>query len=360
MTEEERYQSQQRYYKILILMVGIICVMLSGFVLIQIKTIIMPLILALIFTIVLSPILSWFEKKHVPNVISYILVVFVTFLLLFVIGHVINRNIQSFLTNIGQYEGRMRSIFDSVVAFFGIDPNSIGRRGTALSQNPQIAAIFENISIRNIVAGILGSISTILSNTVLVLLFLVFLLIGRNGLIHKLDIAFTAAFSARMQEIIKKINQQINKYVITKSLISLLTGTLVAITLGLFGVEFAFIWGLLTFLLNFIPNIGSIIATIFPITFALVQFENPIIVIWIAVLLLAIQFLIGNVLEPRIVGKSMGISPVVVLFALIFWGYVWGIIGMVLAVPFAVIIKIILENIPELRSLSVLMSDQKA
>ena len=82
-----------------------------------------------------------------------------------------------------------------------------------------------------------------------------------------------------------------------------------------------------------IPNIGSIIATIFPITFAFVQFDNIIIVIWIAVVLLAIQVLIGNVLEPKVVGKSMGISPVVVLFSLIFWGYVWGIVGMVLAVP---------------------------
>ena len=159
--------------------------------------------------------------------------------------------------------------------------------------------------------------------------------------------------------IVKKVNAEINKYIITKTLISFLTGALVTFTLWLFNVEFAFIWGLLTFLLNFIPNIGSIIATLFPITFALVQFDNVMIVIWIAIILLGIQFVVGNVVEPKVVGKSMGISPVVVLFSLIFWGYVWGIVGMVLAVPIAVFIKIILDNISELKPLSVLMSDYK-
>ena len=163
----------------------------------------------------------------------------------------------------------------------------------------------------------------------------------------------------RLKAIVTKINQGINTYILTKTLISLLTGALVTISLWLFNVEFAFIWGLLTFLLNFIPNIGSIIAILFPITFSIVQFNNYLIVIWIAVVLLSIQFLIGNVVEPKIVGKSTGISPVVVLFSLIFWGYVWGILGMVLAVTIAVFIKIILENISELKPLGILMSDYK-
>jgi predicted PurR-regulated permease PerM len=236
-------------------------------------------------------------------------------------------------------------------------------QGTAnenLSETPGISAIFKDISIKDTVSSILRSISDILSDFFVVILYLVFLLIGRHGLISKFDLAFNSETSRRMKTIVKKINQEINKYIITKTLISLLTGGLVTMALWLFDVEFAFIWGLLTFLLNFIPNIGSLIATAFPIIFSIVQFDNILIVIWITAVLLLIQFLIGNVLEPKVVGKSTGISPVVVLFSLIFWGYVWGIVGMVLAVPIAVLIKIVLENISELKPLSVLMSDYKS
>jgi len=206
---------------------------------------------------------------------------------------------------------------------------------------------------------LLGIICVILSDTFLVLLYLLFLLLGRDRLLHNLDIAFKSELASTIKEVVRKTNTQINKYIITKIWISLFTGILVSLTLWLFGVEFAFIWGLLTFLLNFIPNIGSIIASLFPIVFSMVQFDNFVIVIWIASCLLLIQFLVGSVLEPKIIGHSMGISPVVVLFSLIFWGYAWGIIGMILAVPFAVMIKITMENISGLKPVSILISDHK-
>jgi predicted PurR-regulated permease PerM len=286
-------------------------------------------------------------------------VLLLTFLILFGIGHLVNRNVDSFLANIQHYEERFKSIVNEIRDFISVIGGEQGTTNKNSSNNPGIADIFKNISIRGTVSAILSSVSNILSDFFIIILYLVFLLVGRHGLISKFDIAFKPELSQRVKTIVEKVNGEINKYILTKTLISLLTGSLVALALWLFNVEFAFIWGLLTFLLNFIPNIGSIIATIFPITFALVQFDNIVIVIWIALVLLAIQVLIGNVLEPKVVGKSMGISPVVVLFSLIFWGYVWGIVGMVLAVPIAVFIKIILENISELKPLSVLMSDYR-
>lgn len=358
--DEEKYQHLIRYNKIMITLVGVICVIISGYVFIEMKAIIIPLVLALIINFMLNPIITFFEKKHIPQIISILFVLLFTFLILFVIGHLVNRNVDSFLANIPHYEERFKSIVDKVLEFFSV---TVGEREASkgdTSAFPRIADIFENISIGGTVSAIFTSVSTILSDFFIVILYLVFLLVGRHGLISKFDLAFKPELSQRVKKIVEKVNGEINKYILTKTLVSLLTGSLVALALWLFNVEFAFIWGLLTFLLNFIPNIGSIIATIFPITFALVQFDNIVIVIWIAVVLLAIQFLMGNVLEPKVVGKSMGISPVVVLFSLIFWGYVWGIVGMVLAVPIAVFIKIILENISELKPLSVLMGDYRA
>jgi len=124
-------------------------------------------------------------------------------------------------------------------------------------------------------------------------------------------------------------------------------------------VEFAFVWALLTFALNFIPNIGSIIATLFPIVFSIVQFNELMIVVWIALCLLLIQTVVGNFLEPKIMGRSMNISPLVVLLSLMFWGFAWGVIGMILAVPIAVFGKIVMENFSGLKSLSILMGDHQ-
>jgi predicted PurR-regulated permease PerM len=119
------------------------------------------------------------------------------------------------------------------------------------------------------------------------------------------------------------------------------------------------IWGILTFLLNFIPSIGSVVATILPITIAFIQFESYLTIFLVAVLLIVVQFTMGNLIDPRVVGDSVNLSPLVVLFSLIFWGWLLGIVGMFLAVPLSVVLKIVFENISDLRFLSVLMSAHK-
>ena len=356
--DQDNTQTLIRYTRTIIVLLGVICVILSGYILIEMKTIIVPFVLALIISFILNPIIVFFEKRHIPEAVSILLVLILAFFILFLVGQLINMNVKSFLANINQYEARYQDIKQNFIEILSI------ARGTSQdSYNntpyPAITAIIHDTSIKSIVTYILGSVSSILSDSFLVLLYLLFLLLGRDRLVRKLEIAFEAEMSSTLKEVVKKINKQINKYVVTKTLISLFTGILVSTTLWIFGLEFAFIWGLLTFLLNFIPNIGSIFASIFPIVFSLVQFDNFIIVIWIALSLLLIQFLVGNILEPKIVGKSMGISPIVVLFSLMFWGYAWGIIGMILAVPFAVMIKIIMENISGLKPVSILISDYK-
>ncbi|MFZ0390139.1 MAG: AI-2E family transporter, partial [Calditrichia bacterium] len=178
----------------------------------------------------------------------------------------------------------------------------------------------------------------------------------RNQLMIKVQLAFPTQTATRIAAVLKNINRQIQKYLITKTLISLTTGILFGVALTLFDVEFALIWGLLAFLLNFIPNIGSIIATVLPLSIAFIQDTNFGHLFWIALVLIGIQIVVGNLLDPRIVGRSLNLSPLVVLFSLMFWGWIWGIVGMFLAVPISVIIKIIFENIESLRFISVLMS----
>jgi predicted PurR-regulated permease PerM len=157
------------------------------------------------------------------------------------------------------------------------------------------------------------------------------------------------------------VMRQVTRYLAAKFLISLANGVIFAIALSLVGMEFAIVWGVIQFLLNFIPVVGSIAAGVGISLFALIQFwpvPGPIILVIIIVL--ATNILLGNIVDPKIVGDNTGISPFVVIASLVIWGWIWGFAGMVLAVPMMVIIRIICENFPFLEPISILLGSRKA
>ncbi|RMI17033.1 MAG: AI-2E family transporter [Calditrichaeota bacterium] len=244
------------------------------------------------------------------------------------------------------------------IQFFNLPPGLFSSE-EGESEGFQWLSTLNDLSLAKVITQTLRSITRFLSNTIMVLLFLVFILLGRNQLRKKLAVAFEPEVAEKISGMVTNINRQIQKYILAKTMISLMTALLVTIVLFAFKVEFFLVWGILTFLLNFIPSIGSVIATILPLAVAMIQFESPMQVFWVAILVIAIQVIIGNFVDPRVVGDSVNLSPLVVLFSLIFWGWMWGIIGMFLAVPISVVIKIVLENIDSLRPISVLMSARK-
>jgi len=142
----------------------------------------------------------------------------------------------------------------------------------------------------------------------------------------------------------KDITEQIQRYIATKFLISLLTGIVVAIILWIFDIDFLIVWAVLAFFLNFIPNIGSILAIILPTVMTLIQYESFGYMVLVSGLITIAQNLIGNILEPKIMGDKLGLNPLVILLSLLIWGYIWGIAGMFLAVPLTAVIKIIISN----------------
>jgi predicted PurR-regulated permease PerM len=154
----------------------------------------------------------------------------------------------------------------------------------------------------------------------------------------------------------KQVAAEIQRYLLFKTLISFSTGFFVWAFLKIVGVDFPIIWGLLTFLLNFIPSIGSIVATIPPVLISLVQFENPLRQSLIVLLgLMAIQVTIGNYLDPKIMGRSLNLSALVIFMSLIFWGWMWGPVGMLLAVPLMVILKVALSHNPKTRPMAIML-----
>ena len=202
---------------------------------------------------------------------------------------------------------------------------------------------------------------TFISNAILVMIFLVFMLLAKPYANDKLRAAFSPERADALIDITNTISRQIGAYLGALFVISLVTGLVVWGVLEWMGVEFAFTWGLLAFVLNFIPTLGSIVASIPPVLMALVQFAPD---IWpavgVALVLFAIQQTLGNFIAPKVYGDRLNLSPVVILLFLVFWGWLWGITGALLAVPIAAAIQIALAHIPALAPLAVLMgSGQK-
>jgi len=200
------------------------------------------------------------------------------------------------------------------------------------------------------------SVFAISSKFVLTLVFFMFMLLESPFFDDKIDRAFSGHNAARFKNIMSSVNHEISRYLGTLSLISLVTGVGVWAILQFLGVELAVGWGILAFLLNYIPTVGSIIATIPPVMMAILQFSpgyvKPIVVL---LALGAIQFSLGNFVTPKVVGDRLGLSPVVILLSLLLWGTIWGIPGAILSVPIAAIIKIVCENFSSLRPIAVMM-----
>ena len=198
------------------------------------------------------------------------------------------------------------------------------------------------------------------SKFVLTFVFLMFMLVEAPYLDDKVDKAF-GKNSGRVKKILDSISEQVSQYLGTLALISLATGICAWLVLMIFDVKLAAGWGVLTFLLNFIPTVGSIIATIPPVIMAIIQFSpglfTPFLVL---VSLTAIQLVIGNILTPKIVGDRLGVSPVMILLSLLLWSMIWGIPGALLSTPIMSIIKIVCENIPVLHTIAILIGSGEA
>ena len=198
------------------------------------------------------------------------------------------------------------------------------------------------------------------SKFVMTFVFLMFMMLEAPFLNAKIDRAFGKS-SGRVKNILATISEQVSRYLGTLTLISFATGVCAWLVLTILDVKLAAGWGVLTFLLNFIPTVGSIIATIPPVVMALIQFSPGLFKPFLVLLsLTAIQVTIGNIITPKVVGDRLGVSPVVILLSLLLWGMIWGIPGALLSVPIVSIIKIVCENFPSLRSLAILIGSGEA
>jgi predicted PurR-regulated permease PerM len=318
-------------------------------------SVILPFVIAVLLAFVMYPLVKLLDKFKIPRFLSIFIAVFLIVAGLYAFGAVIFTSGVSFLSFVSQSEERFTIIYKNIADIFDLpfdEDLSIG------------ANLWSQLGIRSWVmnAGnsLANSLLKFVSNAILVTFFMVFILLESSYFKEKLERAFKRK-SIQINRMGHDLMYQVTKYLTAKFFISLANGLIFAVSFKLIGLEFAIVWGILQFIFNFIPTLGSIVMGVGISLFALVQFwPNPAPIILVIVVVLAVNMILGNILDPKIIGEHVGISPLMVLVALAIWGYIWGFAGMVIAVPMTVIIKIVCENIPILRPVAVMIGTRRS
>jgi AI-2 transport protein TqsA len=306
-------------------------------------SIFIPFVIAILLSFVFAPVVTFLVRRHVPRflAITFVLLIFLAFG--FLIALVIYSSFQSLLREFPTYQARFLQLLQDVIVRFDLPPDIISQ----LQITRTIGTTLLSFS---------GNFMSFASGFMVVLIFLLFLLMEKPYTRRKLTMAVRDETTRRLSRVLLHITSQIGRYVAVKLFVSALTAIIVYIAFTVIGVDFPFVWGVLTFLFNFIPSIGSIAITFISGTFALVQFLpdwNPILAAFLT--MATAQFFIGNVIDPKMLGDRLNLSPVVILLSLLLWGWLWGTAGLFLAVPLTVAIKITFENVPGMEAYGILM-----
>ena len=314
-----------------------------------------PLCFAILACYAMGIPLDYLKQLKVPSFLRIIIVVVIVLMLIFMLGKLVSVNINEFQKQLPVYEAKFWEYTSHILAYFDISQEQGKEMLDSFLNNFKQKRL---ASLGGLVQTVSASFFSFLGNFMWVLLFMIFILAEREAFARRLAKSMGVENATPVVESMKRINTAVQQYLGMKTTISLLTGALVTVVLWLFGVDFALLWGTLVFIMNFIPTIGSIVATIPPIAITLFQYGSISKTLLVAVLLIAVQVVVGNILEPKIMGRGLNLSPLVVLLSLIFWGWVWGIPGMLLSVPLTAAIRIGMEQLESTSTAAALISSE--
>jgi len=297
------------------------------------EAIVIPVMLALFIGIICTPPLHFLTQLKVPPILAILIIV--SFLVVFggLLGMVVTTAIDSFITRLPDYQRRLEA------EMIGLLPALEGL-GVPVSSK-QLLTHFNPSQVMDWVAKALTNLGSLLTNLFLIIFIVVFLLLEEATFPLKLRQALPNADKSLRNA--SQFVVQVNKYLVIKSTVSLVTGSLIAVWVWALGLDFPLLWGLIAMLMNFIPNVGSILAAIPAILLAIVQLGFPQAGL-VAAGYVLVNLVMGNLVEPRFMGKGLGLSPLVVFLSLIIWGWLFGAAGMFLSIPLTMIAKIALEQ----------------
>jgi len=329
----------------------LLAVVATVLVLIYAQTIIVPFILAVLFWFIIRVIKKLLYKvKFIRKTPNWLITIFSTLLLLsfvVLIISMVTNNIQQLSEALPVYEENINSMTEQINETLDIDLFEF------------VGEYTKDLNFGSILSSLFSALTGIFGNAFMILLYLLFLLLEEPTFNRKLKHMYPDSDRfAQVEGLISKIDTSITSYISLKSLSSLMTGFLSYLALLFIGVDAPLFWAFLIFILNFIPTIGSLIATAFPVIFSMLQFGEFTPAFLVLGIVGAIQIIVGNLIEPRLMGSSLNISPLVVFLTLAMWGLIWGVTGMLLSVPITVILIIILSGFPATKPLAILLSQK--
>jgi predicted PurR-regulated permease PerM len=306
---------------------------------------VLPFLLAVFISIIANAPISWLGKKGVPGGLSILIVIVVVVLLLFGATMVLTASIQDFSNNLPVYQAGLES------SVANIKP-ALARIGISVPEN-ELGSLINPSLAMSLANSLLTGITQLLSNAALIGMYVILMLLEASELSTKIDIIRDDEGKARAN--VARFVRNTKQYMAMKAAICLAEGILIFAGMTMLGVNDAILWGFLTFVLNFIPTIGLILAAIPTILLAWLQL-GPRSAIYAAICFLAVNIVVGNIIEPRVMGRGMGLSTLVIFLSLIFWGWLLGPVGMVLSVPLTMLAKFWAETDENTRWIAVLLS----
>ncbi len=311
------------------------------------KAIIVPFLLALFIAIISAPPLFWLQSKKIPTWLALIIVISGVLVIVILMAGIIGSSVKDFSNDLPFYESRLKEKTSAVMLWI--------EKSNIRITDKIVMDLFNPGAAMKLVAYMLNGLGNVLANSFLILMTVIFMLLEASGFSTKLRFAFGSEESSHVYY--KRFIKNVKQYMAIKTIVSLATGVFIAIWLALLGVDYPILWGLFAFVLNYVPNIGSIIAAVPAVFLAIIQLS-----IFSAVLTAAgyigINLLMGNIVEPRFMGRGLGLSPLVVFLSLLFWGWILGPVGMLLSVPLTITAKIALDSREDTRWLAVLLGPE--
>lgn len=312
------------------------------------SSLIVPFLMALFLTIICLPLLLWLKQRKVPELPALLLILAVVFGLWFLMLTLVGTTLSDFTRSLPQYQDRMRALIGQGYSWL------VGH-GVIIDRS-FLDGIFDPARIMKLVTGTMNGLAGIMKNVFFILLMFFFLILEASGIPAKI-LAMRKHRQGSLESY-TAITGMVNRYLAVKTVTSLVTGIMIYLCLLFQGVDFPILWGVLAFILNFVPTIGSLIAAV-PVTLLSLVQLGPSQGVVTAFIFLIVNILVGAIAEPKIMGRRVGLSTIVVLLSLIFWGWVLGPVGMLLSVPLTMAVKIALYEYESTRWISIMLASNR-
>jgi predicted PurR-regulated permease PerM len=347
--QEQRDQA----IRLMAFFLGIMTVILVIYVLKTVSDLILPMVIALLLARLFEPTLDWLRQKNVPMGVSILLVLLSAGVVIGGIGAILLVCAQQLGNTLPLYETKANQLLHDAGAMITA---LMQKFGADVGQLDMSHGIDPNTIVSILTAGF-GSAVNFLSTAILILFLMLMIIAGQRSIFNGISAGYGPDRAKKIEEFFDQVDLKVQKFLVSKTLVNLITGTAAFTILTIFGVDLAFVFGVLAFFLSFIPVVGGLVATVLPLSMTVLQYGPGAVLGGVAASMIVTNMIIDRVIEPKVMGKSMDLSMLVVFLAFLIFSWMWGAIGAILAVPITAIMKTTFEMIPSLRPLALMMSE---